>query len=171
MSRLNIEGSEEEEGHDQCGRASGKKGPHSSSVWNVSGFAPDDDLQKQAICMHPGIVKTKSGNTINLLHHLERCHKIQHQQSTKDNPKEKEPVARPHQHLELKHYITHRHVQAAPGGWNLLLAKDTASINTVENDGFKHLVKSLDKRCCDNGPLVKWNRGPKHEPDGSFHQQ
>lgn len=158
--QLNIEGSEDD-GHDECGQASGsasevlvpKKGPHSSSMWNFFGFAPDDDLQKQAICMQcHGIVKTKSGNTINLLNHFERHHKIQYEQATKDNPKKKKP-GRPTTQTSITQTLynatpypdsSRRHKEITEAV-TFFLAKDMASMNTVQNDGFKHLVKTLDK--------------------------
>ena len=66
-----------------------KKGPHSSTVWNFFGFDPEDVAQKNVICMHYAPVKAKTGNIVNRLNHLQRHHKIQYEQATKDKPKNK----------------------------------------------------------------------------------
>ncbi|XP_010772682.1 zinc finger BED domain-containing protein 1-like [Notothenia coriiceps] len=131
-----------------------KKGPHSSSVWNFFGFDPDDDLQKVVHCKHCSrMVATTSGNTTNLLNHLQRHHKIQYALAKKDNPKKKSNPqtttqtsisqtlfnGTPYSHSSRRHKEITKAI-------TFYLAKDMASINTVQNEGFKNLMKTLDKR-------------------------
>ena len=130
-----------------------KRGPHSSTVWKFFGFEPDDEPQKRVICMHCyAPVKTKTGNTMNLLNHLQRHHKIQYEQATKDKPKKKKGRKTTQTDITQALYNatpypnTSQRYKEITNAVTYYLAKDMASINTVQNDGFKHLVKTLDKR-------------------------
>lgn len=67
-----------------------KQGKHTSTVWNFFGFDLGDELQKRVICMQCyACVKTTTGNTQNLLKHLQRHHILQYEQATRDKPKKK----------------------------------------------------------------------------------
>ena len=131
-----------------------KKGHHTSTVWHFFGFNPDDESQKRVICMHCyAHVKTKTGNTMNLLNHLQRHHKIQYEQATRDKPKKKKSGQQTTQtsitqalYNATPYPNTSRRYKEITEAVTYYFAKDMASINTVQNDGFKHLVKTLDKR-------------------------
>jgi len=131
-----------------------KKGAH-SIVWNFFGFKPDDDAQGVILCKQCfGIVAATQGNTTNLYNHLKRHHKVEYdlamkdKQTTSQNPSRQTTQtsitqtlysASPYppssqRHKEITDAITYH------------LAKDMAPINTVQNEGFKKMINTLDKR-------------------------
>ncbi|XP_077403110.1 E3 SUMO-protein ligase ZBED1-like isoform X1 [Vanacampus margaritifer] len=128
-----------------------KRGAH-SVVWRYFGFKKSDYNQKNILCT---ICFTKvaagGGNTSNLLHHLSRRHVSEYeqciklkfapfgsaggQQSLQDALARGAPYDRKSRRwIDITNAIT------------LHLAKDMIALNTVEKEGFKQMVRTLDHR-------------------------
>lgn len=126
-----------------------------SVVWKYFGFRTTDVQQKQVLCTTcRGKVATSRGNTTNLYQHLKKHHRQLYDECTVRN-EVLSPVAQSNvkqtsvlesfaavtpyekgsrRHREITNSIMH------------YLAKDMVSINTVSNEGFKKLIRTLDKR-------------------------
>ncbi|XP_077403111.1 E3 SUMO-protein ligase ZBED1-like isoform X2 [Vanacampus margaritifer] len=130
-----------------------KRGAH-SVVWRYFGFKKSDYNQKNILCT---ICFTKvaagGGNTSNLLHHLSRRHVSEYeqciklkfapfgsaggQQSLQDALARGAPYDRKSRRwIDITNAIT------------LHLAKDMIALNTVEKEGFKQMVRTLDHSHC-----------------------
>ncbi|XP_073708964.1 E3 SUMO-protein ligase ZBED1-like [Garra rufa] len=133
-----------------------KKGAH-STVWNFFGFKPEDDAQTVIICKQCfGIVAAPQGNTTNLYNHLKRHHKIQYELAMKDKGATTQSTSRQTTQTSITQTLygaspypssSQRHKEIT-NAIAYHLAKDMAPINTVQNEGFKAMMKTLDKRYC-----------------------
>ncbi len=131
-----------------------KKGAH-STVWNFFGYKSQDDAQRVVICKQCfGIVAAPQGNTTNLYNHLKRHHRIQYELAMKDKGATPQNTSRQTTQTSITQTLygaspyppsSQRHKEIT-NAIAYHLAKDMAPINTVENEGFKAMIKTLDKR-------------------------
>lgn len=146
-----MEGSEEQEPLVE------KKGKTTSVVWKHYGFAVSDVEQTKIVCKTCGaVVPSPKGNTTNLFIHLKSSHKPIYVQAVKEQ-REKAPstsVSDTATQLSIQATLynaapyptsSRRHKEIT-NSITFFLAKDQCAINTVENPGFKKMVKTLDKR-------------------------
>ncbi|XP_019715163.1 zinc finger BED domain-containing protein 1-like [Hippocampus comes] len=123
-----------------------------SVVWRYFGFRKSDFDQKNILCkICLSKVAASGGNTSNLLHHLSRRHVSEYEECMKlktapfasaGNPKSlQDALARgaPYDRkskrwLDITNAIT------------IHLAKDMVALNTVEKEGFKQMIRTLDPR-------------------------
>ncbi|XP_076866871.1 E3 SUMO-protein ligase ZBED1-like [Brachyhypopomus gauderio] len=119
-----------------------------SDIWNYFGYRKDDVDQKQCLCRQClAVVATTRGNTTNLFDHLKRHHKALHDQCKARSgcyPKQKTVLdafasVTPYERgskrqREITDAITFH------------LAKDMVPMNTVTKEGFKKMIRTLDKR-------------------------
>lgn len=131
-----------------------KKGSTNSVIWKWFGFLKSDEAQIKTICkICRWFVKTKTGNTTNLFHHLKKYHPNDHTESMKMRadatlstsrasigavPKQKSIVSSitPYENCSKRSKDITRAV-------SYFLAKDMMPLSTVERDGFRKLVKVL----------------------------
>ncbi|KAI5107252.1 zinc finger BED domain-containing protein 1-like [Silurus meridionalis] len=151
-----MSASSEIPGGDDAATLVTKKGAH-CTVWNFFGFKPDDDAQRVVICKQCfGIVAAPQGNTTNLYNHLRRRHKIQYELAMKDKGATPKNTSRqttqtsitPTLHGASPYPSSSQRHKDITNAIAYHLAKDMAPINTVENEGFKAMIKTLDKRYC-----------------------
>ncbi len=137
-----------------------KKGSTNSVIWEWFGYLKSDEVQIKTICkICRRFVKTKTGNTTNLFHHLKKYHPNDHTESMKMRadatpstsrasigavPKQKSIVSSfvaitPYEKCSKRSKDITRAV-------SFFLAKDMIPLSTVERDGFRKLVKVLDSR-------------------------
>ncbi len=137
-----------------------KKGSTNSVIWEWFGYLKSDEAQIKTICkICRRFVKTKTGNTTNLFHHLKKYHPNDHTESMKMRtdatpstsrasigavPKQKSIVSSfvaitPYEKCSKRSKDITRAV-------SFFLAKDMIPLSTVERDGFRKLVKVLDSR-------------------------
>ncbi len=137
-----------------------KKGSTNSVIWEWFGYLKSDEAQIKTICkICRWFVKTKTGNTTNLFHHLKKYHPNDHTESMKMRadatpstsrasigavPKQKSIVSSfvaitPYEKCSKRSKDITRAV-------SFFLAKDMIPLSTVERDGFRKLVKVLDSR-------------------------
>lgn len=130
----------------------------SSVIWNWFGFKKQDTQQSTVLCkICRRTVAAKGSSTTNLFHHLNMKHPKEHEESIKlresttaraasAKPKAKQPSiavafasAVPYEKTskrwrEITNAVTHH------------IAKDMVPVQTVERDGFKKLIKTLDPK-------------------------
>lgn len=137
-----------------------KKGSTNSVIWKWFGYLKSDEAQIKTICkICRQFVKTKTGNTTNLFHHLKKYHPNDHAESMKMRadatpsssrassgavPKQKSIVSSfvaitPYEKSSKRSKDITRAV-------SYFLAKEMMPLSTVEQDGFRKLVKVLDSR-------------------------
>ena len=137
-----------------------KKGPKSSVVWRHFGFLKSDTKQSSVHCkLCRAHVPTKTGNTTNLFHHLKQRHPLEHgellqtQHGTSTSlPPKTTPVQQQQKTIEsaLSSVINYdkkskRHCDIT-NAVAYCIAKDMLPISTVENKGFKWMLKVVDPR-------------------------
>lgn len=130
-----------------------------SVIWTHFGFSKDDIEQNEVRCRHcRKTVSTPKGNTTNLFQHLKHNHVTEYEQCMAQK-KQKETDQRPATSASVKQMsITQAFTNAtqyekSSRRWKEItdaicyyIAKDMTPLATVERSGFKHLVKTLDRR-------------------------
>ncbi|XP_037124783.1 E3 SUMO-protein ligase ZBED1-like [Syngnathus acus] len=123
-----------------------------SVVWRYFGFKKYDYDQKNILCKICFIkVAATGGNTSNLLHHLCRRHVSEYEECMKLK-------TAPFTSAGNQRTIQETTTRGAPydrkskrwtditNAITIHLAKDLVALNTVEKEGFKHMIKTLDPR-------------------------
>nr|XP_024661555.1 zinc finger BED domain-containing protein 1-like [Maylandia zebra] len=135
-----------------------RKGRKSSVVWRYFGYLKSDKKQSSTHCkLCRQHVPTKTGNTTNLFHHLKQCHPQEHAQSLTESANLSSKTtggipAKQQQSIESAFSSVLPYDKKAKRHSDITnaiaycLAKDMLPINTVENEGFKQLIKVLDPR-------------------------
>ncbi|KAI2662030.1 E3 SUMO-protein ligase ZBED1 [Labeo rohita] len=131
-----------------------------SVIWNWFGFKSSDTEQTSVICkVCRRVVTARGGNTSNLFHHLKNTHAREYEEATRAKTSasgtSSTSGARPKTtQLSLQASFT----AATPYDksskkWKditraiaLYIAKDMVPIQTIERDGFRHVVHTLDSR-------------------------
>ncbi|XP_051784409.1 E3 SUMO-protein ligase ZBED1-like [Erpetoichthys calabaricus] len=130
-----------------------------SVIWTHFGFSKDDIEQNEVRCRHcRKTVSTPKGNITNLFQHLKHNHVTEYEQCMAQK-KQKETDKRPATSASAKQMsITQAFTNAtqyekSTRKWKEItdticyyIAKDMTPLATVERSGFKHLVKTLDRR-------------------------
>ena len=133
-----------------------KKGKTSSLVWQHFGFEESDEAQAHIMCkMCYNVISAPLGNTTNLFNHLRHNHKVAYDKLGLLK-KQKEKTTTPTTSVQTSISNTlynaipypsnsdrNKQITAAIG---YFLAKDMHPISTVEGEGFKNLMQTLDKR-------------------------
>ncbi len=137
-----------------------KKGTKTSVVWRYFGFLRSDKKQSNVHCKLCRVhVSTKTGNTTNLFHHLKQCHAAEHAQCkslqapSEASAKQPATLVQPQQQTIQSAFSSttpydkksKRH-RALTDAVAYCIAKDMLTISTVENKGFKSMVKVMDPR-------------------------
>lgn len=130
-----------------------------SVVWTHFGFSKEDIEQNEVKCKHcRETVSTIKGNTSNLFQHLEHSHVTEYEQCMAQKKTEAAAAApkRPAKTTQVsitQAFTNATQYQKDSRRWKEItdaisyyIAKDMAPIATVERSGFKHLVKTLDRR-------------------------
>ncbi|KAK0138123.1 Zinc finger BED domain-containing protein 1 [Merluccius polli] len=127
-----------------------KKGSH-SVVWVYFGFKPDDEGQSRVICKACfSLVAAPQGNTTNLYQHLKRHHKVQYDEAMQGKKSESRSTTQTsitdtlHNATPYPHNSSRSKEITEAIAYHL--AKDMVPINTVERDGFRKMLHTLDKR-------------------------
>lgn len=129
---------------------------YTSVVWSYFGFRKGDVEQKQVLCKDCGrIVSAPQGNTTNLYNHLKKNHLGKYDECMKRKVP-KPPHIRPKHpaqttinatlNLATPYASTSRRHQEITQAVAIYIAKAMAPINTVNNEAFKEMIKTLDKR-------------------------
>ncbi|KAI2644978.1 zinc finger BED domain-containing 1-like protein [Labeo rohita] len=119
-----------------------------SSIWDYFGYKKEDVDQNEVLCMEcHKVVATKHGNTTNLSDHLKRHHKAlydEYKAKSGCQPKQTNicdafASVTPYQkgsqrQKEITDAITFH------------IAKDMLPLNTVAKEGFKKMIRTLDRR-------------------------
>ncbi|KAL1252179.1 hypothetical protein QQF64_019975 [Cirrhinus molitorella] len=131
-----------------------------SVIWNWFGFKSSDTKQTSVICkVCRRVVTARGGNTSNLFHHLKNTHAREYEEATRAKTSasgtSSTSGARPKTtQLSLQASFT----AATPYDksskkWKditraiaLYIAKDMVPIQTIERDGFRYVVHTLDSR-------------------------
>ena len=130
-----------------------------SVIWECFGFEAADVHQKHVLCKTcRAKIATSSGNTTNLYRHLKNHHRHLHDRCMTKKAGEKSSGKDTQAHSSQQTTITayfasvtpydkgsriHREITTAI---TYHIAKDMVSINTVTKDGFKNLLRTLDRR-------------------------
>ncbi|XP_049326739.1 E3 SUMO-protein ligase ZBED1-like [Astyanax mexicanus] len=141
-----------------------KNGPTNSVVWRYFGYLKSDKRQSSVHCrLCRKHVPTKTGNTTNLFYHLKQCHTLEHTEckhlqsqikastggpsktTTSVMPMQQQTVVSAFSAAMPYNKKTKRHGDIT-NAITYFIGKDMMPINTVENDGFKRLIKVLDPR-------------------------
>lgn len=140
-----------------------KKGPTNSVVWRYFGYLKSDQKQNSVHCkLCRKHVHTKTGNTTNLFYHLKQCHPLEHTQCKTQQSQSKasacgvsklSSVIPAQQQTIVSTFSssvpydkkTKRHGDIT-NAVAYFIAKDMMPVSTVENVGFKRLLKVLDPR-------------------------
>jgi tRNA (cytidine32/guanosine34-2'-O)-methyltransferase len=136
-----------------------KKGRTSSVIWRHFGFKSSDVEQKEIVCkVCHAVVSAPQGNTTNLFNHLKFSHKVVYdkvlteQKTQKSARPSTSTTAATQSSIEDTLYNAapyptgsrrHREITEAV---TFMLAKDMCPISTVNDPGFKALMKTMDKR-------------------------
>ncbi|XP_077306275.1 E3 SUMO-protein ligase ZBED1-like [Lithobates pipiens] len=131
-----------------------KRGAY-SQVWAYFGFKPDDDTQQTIYCKQClAVVCAPKGNTTNLFNHLKPNHIQEYETVGKKNTAQSQSTCKHTKQTSIKGTF----FNATPYPTNSLrckeiteaitfhLAKDMAPMTTVEKEGFKKLIQTLNKR-------------------------
>ncbi|KAK0140110.1 Zinc finger BED domain-containing protein 1 [Merluccius polli] len=129
-----------------------------SIVWGFFGFAESDADQKAVLCKEcRRVVSAPQGNTTNLFNHLKKHHKPKYDECMKAKanagPQNPRQCSAPAQatitatlHRATPYPSTSQRHAEITDAITFYLAKDMCPINTVNNEGFKSMVKTLDKK-------------------------
>ncbi|XP_058874176.1 E3 SUMO-protein ligase ZBED1-like isoform X1 [Acipenser ruthenus] len=128
----------------------------SSAVWAFFGFKSSDFKQSTILCKKCWkVVPAKGGNTSNLFHHLRHRHPMEYSKCIEKRSSDK-PTK--HSVIENQTPISESISNVAPyepdsKRWKQItdavtyfIAKDMVPIYTVEKEGFKKLLKMIDKK-------------------------
>ncbi|XP_060785451.1 E3 SUMO-protein ligase ZBED1-like [Neoarius graeffei] len=123
-----------------------KKGSH-SAVWKYFGFKPDDDKQSEVHCkVCSALIEAPQGNTINLYNHLKHHHKVEYDEAVQGKKQTQTQTTITRTLYNTTPYppnsSRHKEITAAI---TYHLAKDMAPINTVQHEGFRKMINTLDK--------------------------
>ncbi|XP_073488853.1 E3 SUMO-protein ligase ZBED1-like [Aquarana catesbeiana] len=131
-----------------------KRGAY-SEVWAYFGFKPDDETQQTIYCKQClAIVCAPKGNTTNLSNHLKRNHIQQYETLQKNKTAQSQSTCNQTKQTSIEvtlfnatlyptTSLRHKEITEAI---TFHLAKDMAPVTTVEKEGFKKLIQTLDKR-------------------------
>lgn len=134
-----------------------KQGKSNSLIWEHFGFAVEDEEQRHIMCKTCFVVvSAPTGNTTNLFNHLEFNHRVVYDTVMMNQSKKKvnqitAPSATQSSITETLYAATpylstserHKKITESIAHY---LAKGMCSINTIDNSGFRQMVKTLDKR-------------------------
>ncbi|KAK0145490.1 Zinc finger BED domain-containing protein 1 [Merluccius polli] len=133
-----------------------KKGRTSSVIWKHFGFQSSDEEQKEVVCkVCHAIVSAPQGNTTNVFNHLKFSHKVVYdqlltEQKTQKRASTSATVTQSSIEDTLYNATIYptgsRRQREITEAVTFMLAKDMCPISTVNNTGFKTLVKTMDKR-------------------------
>ncbi len=134
-----------------------RKGRRNSVVWEHFGFEEADVDQKHIMCnICYAVVLAPLGNTTKLFNHLKFKHRPIYDQLIKKKQKEQRttPTTSSATQSSIKDTLfsatpypssSERHKKITDAVAHFL-AKDMCPISTVENEGFKKMINTLDKR-------------------------
>ncbi|XP_057183139.1 E3 SUMO-protein ligase ZBED1-like [Triplophysa rosa] len=138
-----------------------KKGNTNSVIWKWFGYLKSDETQIKPICkICRRSVPTKTGNTTNLFHHLKKYHPSDHTESMKLRADAATSTtikagegAVPKQKSVLSSFAaittyesSSKRCKDITRAVSYFIEKDMLPLSTVEQDGFRKLVKVLDCR-------------------------
>ena len=117
-------------------------------------FNREDTAQKNVKCkLCKKIVVTSQGNTSNLFHHLQYNHVVEFEEVKKARRVQEAAKSASRQQSLTEAFANTQKYERTSKRWieitNAIgyhVAKDMAPIATVECKGFKHLMKTVDKR-------------------------
>lgn len=130
----------------------------SSVVWKFFGFRASDVNQEQIICKQcVRVVSAPQSNTTNLFNHLKNHHKPQYDECIKAKanvtslnprpcPTSTQTTITATLHSATAYPSTSQRHTEITDAIAFRLAKDVCPINTVSNEDFRKMVKTLDKR-------------------------
>lgn len=154
---MNVPSEEKLTNSSQAGADEGSRGivertgPKSSAVWTFFGYLKSDKSQSNVYCkLCQRYVPNKCGNTTNLFSHLKQHHPLEHAQCQTSKTTVRPALQQQSLHSAFSNVTPYdkkskRHCDIT-NAVAYCLAKDMLPINTVENDGFKRLIKVIDPR-------------------------
>lgn len=129
----------------------------SSIIWRYFGFRKDDVNQSDVLCRSCLTkIATKQGSTTNMFHHLKQHHRVLHEecmtmretpgtsQSSQNKPKQS-LIADAFSSVTPYESTSTRHKEITDA-ITYHIAKDMVPVYTVSKEGFKKMVRTLDKR-------------------------
>ncbi|XP_057694544.1 E3 SUMO-protein ligase ZBED1-like [Corythoichthys intestinalis] len=129
----------------------------SSVIWAHFGFRASDTQQEVVICKECGrVVPAPQGNTTNLFNHLRTHHKNKHEECIRARatlasqnpyqPTQPKIPATQSLHRESQYSSTAQRHAEITDAIAYYLAKDMCPIDTVSNEGFIKMIKTLDNK-------------------------